>query len=288
MFKNDAAWSYRDAEAGLRARRDELAARREAEVARLDPEIGRIYVRRRARTLTGKVAVFGAAIMAAAAVEAGILMLASDPGHARLSPTLCLMITVAVLPFVYAFERLRARRAWNRALAALSGSGGDVRADLARLEQVRVSALAAGFAERLARESVAWPLLGASFVVPLALHLAYGLVFFRGPDLPYTFDWWISLSLVVTAAGHAVLGTQSWKFARELVADRPTSAWKVYGWVCLAGLFPGTLLYFVPPLLIALTAIAFVPGMLAWMRNRFYGERRALSSFGTSPTLAAN
>jgi hypothetical protein len=295
MFKNEVVpWSYRDAEAGLRARRDALVAWRRAELAQMSGEVEAIYVSRWSRLVTGAAAVAGAAIMCGVAIETGLERLlgsrtsyvwqyTGDTLDAR-SPTLMLVITLAALPLVYLVARLLARHRFARLREAAVAPGGDVHADLERLARLRVGRAVALHADALARPSAAWPLLGTALLLPISLHLGVALA---GTARFLDFDWWISLSVVVTAAAHAVYGTMSWTFARDLALGFAPSPWRPLGWVCLAGLFPGVVLYLVPPILIAMTAVVCVPVPLWWMKNVMMGERRALATWTTTLTATA-
>jgi hypothetical protein len=64
----------------------------------------------------------------------------------------------------------------------------------------------------------------------------------------------------------------SWRFARNLRRARGTpqlvgGGWAAYGWTCLAGAVPGFLLLGVPPLLVAVTGLTFIPASF-WLARR--------------------
>jgi hypothetical protein len=271
------AWSYRDAEQPLRVQREALLRRRRRELEALPRDLVRTYSRRVARTCAGLLAAGGAIAIVADA----LLTKLGDPGFlaAHLPPlTKILVATLCLVVPVYAAARTVARLRIRRLLRRELEPSGDVISDVARLEHRSAPALAAELADRLERRSVAWPLVGASLILPLTLHLPFGVMLNRSNFLE-SFDWWICASLVLVLPAHLLLAFLSWRFARTLSRWTPSSlqplgsGWAVFGWVCVAGLVPGVVLFAIPPILVALTGLAFIPAMFSIMRRRVLDER---------------
>lgn len=277
MF-NFEALSYRDNEGGLRLRRAELLAERRDELDALDDRIPRIYARRVARIAGGFVAIAGASLMVlAAALSRGAKSL-FDHSLVDVPLTPILFVTMIAAPVVTILVRFLAepyaRRLAERGLLETD----DVRADIERLDRGSPVSWIAQAADRLETTSVSAPLVGIALVAPLSLHLVVGFVTTAGAnDLVDAFDWWILVSLIVVAPAHAMLAWQCVRFAKKLRAWRgegtPPSPWAPYGWTVLAGFFPGVILFFVPPVLVAITGLVFVPATLGVFRRIVVGER---------------
>ena len=263
-------WSYRDAEAPLRARRRELIAAQRAEIAALDPQIPKVYERRLARTVAAVVAIAG---------TAGLPIVTLIVKHG-LTTWLVGTVVAAVVAWWVALPV--ARRTFARRIAQPLEETADLHGDLARLEEQSALGLVAARIDRLERASVALPLVALSLLAPLVIHFAvYALLVRplsagRGLD----FDDWIRLSLMLVSHAHLVLAAMALRFAKRLrrapsdeIQLRTPSAWSAWGAAVGAAAIPGALLLLIPPLLVAATGAMFVPAMFNWARRQVWWER---------------
>jgi hypothetical protein len=274
------AWSYRDATQALVQRRDALLSRRRVELGAVPADLVRLYARRAGRSAAGAVAFLGAC---------WLVLVAGWKALER--PDLCpslthsLLATLALTPIAYLLAWALAPRVLARKLAGALLPSHDVVADVARFDRRTTAGLAADFVDALERRSVSWTMIGWATIVPISLHLVAAL-FLRVNEytpLAERFDWWISTSVLVVSPAHVVLALLCRKFARDLRAwsafdpiKRPMSGWAAYGWTCVAGLVPGAILFMVPPVLVAVTGVAFIPLLFSEMRRRIINERRRL------------
>jgi hypothetical protein len=276
------AWSYRDATQALVQRRDTLLARRRVELGAVPADVERLYARRAGRSAAGATAFVGACWLV---LLAGWRAL----GNTDFVPTLTdsLLATLALMPIAYVAAWAIAPRVLARRLAAALRPSHDVIADVARFDRRTTAGLAADFVDALERRSVSWTMIGLAVIVPISLHLVAALVMRVNQYTPLAerFDWWISTSVLVVTPAHVVLALLCRKFARDLRAwsafdpiKRPMSGWAAYGWTCVAGLVPGAILFMVPPVLVAVTGVAFIPVLFSVMRHRIINERRLLEA----------
>lgn len=267
-----APWSYRDAEAALRARRSELILARRAEAAAIDPEVRRIYQRRVGRSAGGVVAIAGA-------VSLPVLALAA-PEYL----TAALLVTAALALVALAVGRIVARARFAATVMRTITESDDLYGDVARLERGDGSALAAIVADRLERASVALPMIGLALVLPLVLHF----LFFISVMVPFgergvsTFNDWIKMSLVLVGHSHLLLAWLAWRFAKRMRATETSrlrlvpGGWPAWGWSTMASALPGAVLFLIPPGIVAATGLVFIPAMYSVMRRRVAVERSAL------------
>lgn len=138
------------------------------------------------------------------------------------------------------------------------------------------------------------PLVGLSLMAPLGIHATY--LALKGDGLAQVSEW-IGVSLVIVGHCHLVLAALGWRHGRQLMRVPKLGqsglgdGFKALGWTIVASLFPGVLLILVPPGLVAITGLAFVPWAWWWVTSRSYHERdtlRALtfSSLGFDPDHA--
>lgn len=137
-------------------------------------------------------------------------------------------------------------------------------------------------ADRLETASIALPLIGISFLMPLFLHWCIGHVFQRSFASPYDYAWWIRASLAIVGHAHVALAILCWLFARKLhKADLGTMGnLKIHRewakiWLIVIGVscVPGLLFFAVPPVIVAFTGLAFIPFMVAGMKDNVQKER---------------
>ena len=288
------AMSYRDDEAALRARREELVATLRREIDVLDGDAPRVFARRVARISGGAVAIAGACclVLVAAATRGVPFVVGRTSIEAPLTPILLASALAAPIAAVLAWiaARIGAKRIAERVLAG--AITGDPRTDVERLSRASLERLFAELADRMETRSVWAPLVGAALIVPLSLHFGVAAVLAPSSDITRGFDFWILASLVLTIPAHAVLALLAVRFARRLRAWRPgdgahaaqpPSAWAPLLWTIVAGCVPGVVLYLVPPILVAVTGL-FVPIAFTQVRRAALRERGALDAIAGPAT----
>jgi hypothetical protein len=139
----------------------------------------------------------------------------------------------------------------------------------------------------LERASVGWPLVGLALVAPLTIHgLFVEVVSWINDTTTSTRDYaeWIGTSTVLVGHAHLVLALCSWRYANKLrirgrdeLGSAGVSGMAALGWTTLAGALPGALLMLIPPALVFITGLLFVPASFAVMTGRARDERLALS-----------
>jgi hypothetical protein len=120
---------------------------------------------------------------------------------------------------------------------------------------------------RTAGWSLALPLAGASFLLPLTIHALVGKLW--GVDTDGS-DWWVQVSLVIVGHAHLVLGVVAaragWRMGTSSAtggAIVTSSPWRALAWTTAAAGVPGVALYAIPPLMTFATGLVFVPAMYA-------------------------
>jgi hypothetical protein len=164
---------------------------------------------------------------------------------------------------------------------------GDLAKDLARLDADEPLAVMRRTAERWERPAAAWPLAALSLVTPLTIHLVVDWIPNMGRDvLLQDFGTWIALSVVLVGHSHLAVLVGAVRWARSL-RERPTEllttglarSWGVTllvaaGLACL----PGIVLLGIPPILVALTGLLFIPAMYVVTARCIQRERFALEA----------
>jgi hypothetical protein len=175
------------------------------------------------------------------------------------------------------------------ALAGQVPLSGDLGADLARLEAVEPLRDARDLATAWERRSAALPMAAISLLAPLTLH---GMVWFglartteAGSGLE-DFGSWIALSVIIVGHAHLALLVcavrWAWRLRRVDTFELRASGGKGWGTALLvsAGIacLPGVVLLAIPPILVAVTGLAFVPLMYHLMARTIERERTALAA----------
>jgi hypothetical protein len=243
----------------------------------------RIAARRVARAVagaTGLTVVTGAFVFAIAAFVEG-----SWPAPVR--EWLLTAVFFSAWPaalVAWAVTRLAASVAIGRRVHApirLTGIAGE---DLLRLAHEDSLASARALATRWQRASAALPLAALSMIAPLTLHFVVWCLV--APREALDFGKWIAISVVVVGHAHVALGVCSVLWALSL-CRRETSALDsrlLRGWLKALGItvgvacVPGVLLLGIPPLLVAVTGLVFVPAMFAVTVRCMRRERLALET----------
>ena len=127
--------------------------------------------------------------------------------------------------------------------------------------------------ERLFAESLMVPAAGIALLLPITLHMPVILVIRDSA----AFDVWVVASMWITGLAHAVFAIGSMLRGKQLIAGEPAcSPRKIYIATVVTSCVPFAVLYAIPPVIVALTALPFVPLLRAmeWIVIR---ERRELA-----------
>jgi hypothetical protein len=128
--------------------------------------------------------------------------------------------------------------------------------------------------EHLFAESLTVPTIGVAVLGPITLHMAVFLPLLGSQG----FDMWVFWSLVVASIAHVVFASTSAMRVRELVADKPArSPRSIYVATVCASCVPFALLLAIPPALVAITALPFIP-LLRAMETLVARERRQIAA----------
>lgn len=159
--------------------------------------------------------------------------------------------------------RLDAARTISLTWLAAVIAGVAARAIAARIPWSRSS-------EALFVESLIVPTAGIALLLPITLHMPLALLVADSS----AFDIWVMGSLWITGLTHLVFAALCVMRARQLVAGRPAlSPRRIYVVTLITSCVPFVVLYAIPPTLVALTALPFVPMLHAM--ERVVGRERA-------------
>ena len=128
--------------------------------------------------------------------------------------------------------------------------------------------------ERLFAESLMVPAAGIALLLPITLHMPVILVIRDSA----AFDLWVVASMWITGLAHAVFAITSVLRGKQLIAGEATwSPRKIYIATVVTSCVPFAVLYAIPPAIVAITALPFVPLLraMAWIVVR---ERRELAA----------
>ena len=268
---------YRDGLDATVQRLGHLAAARRDDERQALP-LARVYARRAARTAAGATAVALGLTVFAGALAAIVRGNVDADGDGLLTRLLLLAWPVAA--FAYALTRLSASVGLGWRVRAAGRTGAEPYRAVAQLERAAPPrALAADRAAALETWSVALPLAGLAFLLPLTLH--YFVSPLLGSDGPQKYDSWIRMSVMIVGHAHVALALLCVRFARRLhraadVEQVRADGWKAYGLTVLVAAIPGVMLFALPPAITALTGLLFVPWMFEWARRRVATERLVL------------
>ncbi len=283
--------AYRSDEEVLQARLGSLLESRSAEVASVDAEVRNIYSRRVARSIGGGVASLGGAALL---VGGALRWLGSKSSWIALEPKAYDGILLAVLAgsvlaglLAYGPARLVANRRFDRAMSDAVSLSGNVRIDLVRVERAQPLRIARELIERHEARSASLPLVAAALLAPLGIHLLLWMMFAwsssRTAHLA-DFDTWIAMTAPIAGAAHLILALCAAKFGSRL-REKTTAelrlapsrdGWVAFAYTAIAGLIPGALLILIPPILIGVTGLLFIPLSFYKMNQTIVGEREDL------------
>jgi hypothetical protein len=280
--------SYRDPRYAASLRIEHLRERAGALTEEIPAELRTTYARRVARSSAGAVALAGFA-------ATGIASLADALSHRPAStfattPTAMFLGAVVASLATYAITRAVAAIRFERRVRATFDANGDELVQLARLESHSVRRAAVRLASRGERASLALPLAGLGLLAPLAIHFVVFCVLSIGKEAGSSrfssFDWWIGATLLLVGLAHLVLAYQAWRFASKVVATptwslehrNPMDGWGALGWTVAGSLVPGLIAIAIPPVLVFLTGLVFVPASFRFMYRRALQERLLLEA----------
>jgi hypothetical protein len=128
--------------------------------------------------------------------------------------------------------------------------------------------------DRLFAESLIAPTLGIALLLPITLHMP--VVLLIGGDSLW-FDIWLYGSLWLTGLAHIVFAAACAVRAHALVAGKPARSprW-VYVATLITSCVPFILLVAIPPILVAITLVPFIP-LLRAMETLVARERRDIA-----------
>jgi hypothetical protein len=165
---------------------------------------------------------------------------------------------------------------------------GDPARDLARLEADDPLWNLRRLAARWEFVSAALPLAALSLAAPLTIHWLVAELLGTGTPGPTAreFGKWIGLSALIVGHAHLALLFMAVRWARSLRTCETLAlrSWASSRWVralfCAVGVaaVPGIVLLAIPPVLVGLTGLVFVPAMYALTARRVERERLALGA----------
>lgn len=277
--------AYRDATETLRARWQRQRA--EIEHTMTGADFRAVLAARLARTVFGATLTLGFVLLCATALYDAShrsSYYSEHPAptlHGQLAGLTLASVWVAAIAFslstwvaASAFAPKLLRRSLGRLL-----DGEDLRADHAHWQEDAAieKVLRGAFADGGWSASI--PLVGLSLMAPLGIHGAY--LALKGDGLRQISEW-VAVSLMIVGHCHLVLAALGWRHGRQIMRVPKLGqsglgdGFKALGWTIVASLFPGVLLILVPPGLVALTGLAFVPWAWWWVTGRSYRERDTL------------
>lgn len=259
---------YKDHLLAARCRRDSLL--RECQEHSVPGPLIELLSIRRARQLAGSVGIGGFVAMVASAVcgrhWTGLLLVG----------TWLAMVVVFALKLL--LTRWTAARDVRRSLRGTE----DLFADLLQLDAGGPRGAILRELQRMEKGSFVLPVVALSLLVPLTMHYIIGtsLLDVR----PEGFNHWVLLSLILVGHAHITLLIMSVVHVSRVSSEVQEGIgacglargfWALL-WTITASAIPGAVFLFVPPVLVALTGLVFVPWMFLWVSYRTRTERRLL------------
>lgn len=122
--------------------------------------------------------------------------------------------------------------------------------------------------------SVVLPAAAIALVLPISIHMPFALLIAGASG----FDQWFAISVVITGAAHVVFAFMVAMRGYQLVAGkRAWSPRRIYVLTIVTSCIPFVVLWTIPPILVALTALPFLP-MLRAMERMVEEERWEMRS----------
>jgi hypothetical protein len=281
------SYAYRSAYQHMLGRRiAEMRAAHEV-VAPWRPRLRSIHAARIARAMAGGVGLVGTATV-------GVLALTearAELTYTLVGSSVAALVTYTLVRFVFMLGALGRKDVRPPRLT------GHLNTDLSQLES---SDPLRSLVEQLSRLelsnlevwSTALPLAALSMLMPLTLH--FGFIKLTSSESAESFATWIRVSLVVVGHAHLALMIMAIRFAKKLrraTLDELTRmsvhrewarAWGItIGVACV----PSILLLAIPPILVAVTGIAFIPLMFILVHKRLVAERLVLAQANAVSTV---
>jgi hypothetical protein len=268
--------AYRSAyEHVIETRLAEVRHARDA-ISTMLPELSAIGRARLARALAGAVGIGGAAGVAVSA----LVLRDGTETRLLLGSTIAMFATYLVARIV-----LRALGSFRPPRDEEPSLVGEMTADLARID----ASLPLPRIERrlasLETLGMALPLAAVSLLAPLTIHWLFIQVTSPATTAS-SFAEWIRISLVIVGHAHLALAAFSIAFAKKIAKSdnemlRTMSVhreWlKAWVYTMLVSCVPGIILVGIPPVLVALTGVVFIPVMFFVVFERLLIERRTLT-----------
>jgi hypothetical protein len=248
----------------------------------------RIAVRRIARTVAGATALLAGLttfVCALASLPGGGLVLASPQWS--YASTCVLLCAWPLALAAGAVARVVVGASTVRRLHAPVAVTGPPGGGLVMLEGADTLGAARAMAARWERASTALPLAALSMTAPLTIHfVVWSLLVGPTHASARDFGQWIAASVVIVGHAHLALAAcaarwayklrerESWALGAGVGASSLKALFLSVGVACL----PGVLLIGLPPVLVLVTGIAFVPAMYMATASCLRRERLALDS----------
>jgi hypothetical protein len=258
---------FKDSQYAAECRRDQLLG----VLPEVPPCLIELCAARQTRILVGAVGILGflALMYNAIAIQ----------NHSGLVVFATWLLMAISFPVFYAI----ARRRMNQLVRRQFAQTGDVFADVARFERSEPLQMVIQRAQRLERFSLIMPMVAASLLTPLSLHLLVGTTLFSSAEF---FNSWVLVSLILVGHAHLTLIIFSIihvvRLQRDLDHDTlitgASSGLRALLWTVAASTIPGAALICVPPILVGFTGILFVPWMFQWAAYRAQWERNIIDS----------
>ncbi len=262
---------YKDSLYAARCRREEVLR----ELPALPDAVARVYGARLGRALAGGAGILSFIVM--------IVDLALGGRHSSLLPAAAWLLMGTAYLVGAAVGRSRLRRLEQQ---LLEEGAEDVFGSLAELEAATPVERALHRAHRLEVVGFALPMVALTLLTPLFVHLVIGTTLL-GVNI-YQFSAWVLISLLLVGHAHLTLLILSvmhvLRIRDELnrggsVAGASRGFWALL-WTVAASSIPGAVLLCIPPILVALTGLLFVPWMFHWVGQRAVAERQLLEEHG--------
>jgi hypothetical protein len=221
--------------------------------------------------------------------------------------TFVLLQVLAAVPVAYILGLAYGRLRLAKVLGEHVRPTGDVRADVARLED-GAEEVVRRLADRLERSSLVLPLVGFVLLLPLVLHFLTAQLVGRlvSSDMASVtgFDRWISLGFMTLGQCFLVAAWKSWSYAVRLRAtatnalplldDMANGApWDTIASLVAASVVAGFIyvvtqkvaLFIVAPLvssaavlIVGVTGVVVIPALYTWAHRQLLAERRVLGT----------
>jgi hypothetical protein len=280
MVRTDTfATDYRNRDESLRHRVADAVESFDASLRELPPSLVDVYARR-----VGRI-VFGAlGVLAAIGMFGSVAMVAGLPGgyhkHDWLPYWLVVAWPVMLVGYLVAralAERLMAHRLRGSDILALAQKRArELERLLAAVEENDASTGVRARVEALDTSSIALPLAALSLLMPLTIHLLFAVVNWQRLD---GFAQWMAYSGAIVGHAHLTLCVLSVLYAHKLCRNEHVGGgWKEYGITVAVSAVPGVVFLLLPPILTAVTGLAFAPFMYAWARSAWSREQAALAA----------